>query len=83
VVSPPARTWEVWQSVVEWRKEGLRGYSTLDAGPNPHMVCLHDDADELERRLRRHGLVEKVWRSELHPKGAHFVEQPSRPAACF
>lgn len=55
---PPIFYWnegtvQVMNKVRQWRKEGLRGYFTMDAGANVHVVCLSPDEVELNRRLRR------------------------------
>lgn len=83
VVYATPRTWDVWHAVRRWRSDGLLGFSTLDAGPNPHVICRGQDADELERRLRGHSFVRHVWRSELRPQGAQLLDEPLRDAACF
>lgn len=55
---PPIFYWnegtvQVMNKVHQWRGEGLRGYFTMDAGANVHVVCLSPDEVELNRRLRR------------------------------
>ena len=54
---PPLFYWEpaslaIMKAVPEWRLEGLRVFFTLDAGPTVHVLCLGEDANEAERRLR-------------------------------
>lgn len=44
------RTLAFIQAVRLWREEGLDAYITLDAGPNPHILCEgHDEAAVLQR----------------------------------
>ena len=46
-------TLEVIQAVQRWRAEdSLRAYFTIDAGPNVHVICEAEDADEVGRRLQ-------------------------------
>ena len=42
----------VMQAVIQWRKEGLSVCTTIDAGPNVHVLCPSNQAAEIERRLR-------------------------------
>lgn len=54
---PPTFYWNagtlaVIHALHRWRKEGLFGYFTIDAGPNVHVICAQQDAAEIERRLR-------------------------------
>lgn len=45
-------TLEVLQAVRAWREEeGLPVYFTIDAGPNVHLMCEADSADEVERHV--------------------------------
>jgi len=54
---PPTLT--IMDSVRRWRSDGLNVCYTLDAGPNVHCLCLSEDADEIERRLREiNGIVD-------------------------
>ncbi len=41
----------VMQAVVRWRAMGLPVCSTIDAGPNVHVICTADAAPEVEQRL--------------------------------
>lgn len=54
---PPTFYWNagtlaVIHALHRWRKEGLFGYFTIDAGPNVHVICAQQDAAEIERRLQ-------------------------------
>lgn len=54
---PPILYWtagtvRVIQSVIAWRKEGLAAYFTIDAGPNVHLICTAESANELATRVR-------------------------------
>lgn len=68
-------TWAVWGQVVRWRENGLEAYCTLDAGPNPHIICEARHAHEIEERLRALQQVQMVWRSEVSSWGAHVIKQ--------
>jgi len=45
-------TLDVMQAVVNWRNEGLPACTTIDAGPNVHVLCLAASSAEVERRVR-------------------------------
>lgn len=54
---PPTFYWNagtlaVIHALHRWRKDGLLGYFTIDAGPNVHVICAQQDASEIERRLQ-------------------------------
>lgn len=54
---PPTFYWNagtlaVIHALHRWRKEGLFGYFTIDAGPNVHVICAQQDAAEIEQRLQ-------------------------------
>ena len=42
----------VMQAVVQWRANGLAACTTIDAGPNVHVICTAEAADEVALRLR-------------------------------
>jgi len=47
-----------------WREEeGVPVYFTIDAGPNVHLICEADSADEVERRVGALSAVERVLTS--------------------
>ncbi|HUF39000.1 MAG TPA: diphosphomevalonate decarboxylase [Anaerolineales bacterium] len=55
--SPALLYWQpatlaVLQAVRLWRTEGLSACSTIDAGPNVHVICTAADAGAIEARLR-------------------------------
>ena len=64
--TPPLFYWEaasltVIKKVIEWREAGLPCFTTLDAGPNVHVICPDSAADAVESRLRTiHGLVDLI-----------------------
>ncbi len=65
---PPLFYWEpatisVLQAVRRWRDEGLPVAFTLDAGPNVHVLCPMEVADEVARRLQRVPGVRRVLAS--------------------
>jgi diphosphomevalonate decarboxylase len=77
-------TWRVWHRIAAWRQEGLEAYLTLDAGPNPHVLCRRSDGDEVAGLLGGLSDVQSVLRSPVHREGAHVVpgadREASRPA---
>lgn len=44
-------TFAVIQKVRDWRREGLSACTTIDAGPNVHVLCLSEESSEVEKRL--------------------------------
>ncbi len=69
--SPPAlylapETLSLISRLHAWRHEGLPVWFTLDAGPNLHLICEGEVADELESRLRELDEVESI----LHNRAA-------------
>ena len=44
-------TLKIMQSVVNWRKNGVEIFYTIDAGPNVHCICTPDFADEISDLL--------------------------------
>lgn len=48
-----AGTMAVIHALHRWRKDGLFGYFTIDAGPNVHVICTQGDASEIEQRLQQ------------------------------
>jgi len=75
---PPTLYWNagtlaVMHAVRRWRSEGLMSYFTIDAGPNVHVICAAEDADELNRRLQT--LAEVQWTIVNHAgPGVRVIE---------
>ncbi len=70
---PPLIYWQpatlqIMMAVREWRKSGVPACYTVDAGPNVHVLCPGDVADQIARRLDEINGVEQVLIS--HPGGA-------------
>jgi diphosphomevalonate decarboxylase len=42
----------VMQAVRQWRRNGLAACTTIDAGPNVHVICTAEAANEVALRLR-------------------------------
>jgi diphosphomevalonate decarboxylase len=66
--APPLFYWapasiEVMKSVMQWRESGLPACYTLDAGPNVHVICRHEYAEEICTRLRTIAGVKNVLAS--------------------
>lgn len=68
-----AATMAVVQNVRAWRSAGLAACSTIDAGPNVHVLCLAQDSDEVSTRLGAIPGVERVLQAT--PGGpAEFIQ---------
>jgi diphosphomevalonate decarboxylase len=66
---------EVMQAVRSWRQEGISVCYTLDAGPNVHVLCTEEDAQEAATRLRLFSGVRNVL--VARPGGpARLVQEP-------
>jgi len=53
---PPLLYWQpstldIVQHIRQWRSEGLAACSTIDAGPNVHVICIEEDSTEVATRL--------------------------------
>lgn len=46
-------TFAVMQALRELRKKGIKGYFTMDAGPNVHIICRQKDVDNINRVVKR------------------------------
>lgn len=66
------RTWDVIAGLFDLRKEGLRGYFTMDAGPNVHIICEKKDHKALSEKLKAIQGVEFLIINKA-AKGAHAV----------
>lgn len=82
IVYATDETWAVWRRVAAWRAEGLAAWCTLDAGPNPHVLCAERDLPEVARRLASLPEVDRTWTSRVHPVGAHVVPGPGSAVEC-
>ena len=56
--TPPLLYWEpasiaLVKGVKAWREEGIPCFCTLDAGPNVHILCPSEAADEVRSRVER------------------------------
>ncbi len=56
--TPPLLYWEpasiaLVKGVKAWREEGIPCFCTLDAGPNVHILCPSEAADEIRSRVER------------------------------
>ena len=63
--NPPLMYWQsatvgIFHGVREWRASGLPVGYTVDAGANVHVLCLAENAKEVEKRLRELPGVENV-----------------------
>jgi diphosphomevalonate decarboxylase len=78
--SPPIHYWSpatvrVMAEVRRMRKEGLPVFYTLDAGPNPHCLCLSELADGIADHLRTIDGVRELLRG-FPGHGARLVVTP-------
>jgi diphosphomevalonate decarboxylase len=53
-------TYQIIATVRDWRKQGHRVCTTVDAGPNVHIICLADEQDFVQRSLLNLGGVNEV-----------------------
>ena len=63
--SPPLMYWnsatmDIFHAVREWREGGLPAAYTVDAGANVHVICMREQAKEVEKSLRELQGVENV-----------------------
>ncbi len=77
--TPPLYYWQpaslaVMNAVRDWRASGLAVFSTVDAGPNVHVLCQADAAGEITRRLAAIHGVESVL--VAHPGGSARLIDP-------
>ena len=75
--TPPLLYWQpatltILQAVQVWRKQGLPACYTIDAGPNVHVICPVQAADEVAEWLRQiPGVVQVIT---AHPGGPARLE---------
>jgi len=50
----------VMHCVRGWRAEGMQVCYTVDAGPNVHVICLEDQSQVVEQKLREIPGVQNV-----------------------
>ena len=67
-----AHTLAVMQAVTEWRRDGLPACYTIDAGPNVHVICPVEAADQIAEWLRQIPGVVQVLTA--HPGGPARLE---------
>ncbi len=66
-------TLDIVRSLQQWRKEGIEGYFTMDAGPNVHVICEEAHCDALKEKL---SLLEGVKTLFINRpcQGAHLTD---------
>lgn len=70
--NPPLHYWlpeteiVLW-NVLNWRKEGIPACSTVDAGPNVHVLVLSEYASEIENQLAELSGVQKIFKASPGP----------------
>ena len=70
--TPPLHYWlpeteiVLW-NVHNWRKEGIPACSTVDAGPNVHVLVISEFASKLESRLAQLPGVQKIFKASPGP----------------
>jgi diphosphomevalonate decarboxylase len=65
----------VMQAVRQWRINGLAACTTIDAGPNVHVICTAEAADEVALRLRVIPGVRQVITASVGGP-AHLIPDP-------
>jgi diphosphomevalonate decarboxylase len=78
--SPVLMYWQpatiaVMQAVRQWRVNGLAACTTIDAGPNVHVICTAEAADEVALRLRVIPGVRQVITASVGGP-AHLIPNP-------
>jgi diphosphomevalonate decarboxylase len=78
--SPVLMYWQpatiaVMQAVRQWRINGLAACTTIDAGPNVHVICTAEAADEVALRLRVIPGVRQVITARVGGP-AHLIPNP-------
>lgn len=66
------KTLEIITSVINWRKNGLLVYFTIDAGPNVHIICLSNDVEKIKNKLKELKGIESIIVNKVS-KGAHII----------
>jgi diphosphomevalonate decarboxylase len=66
--NPPLVYWlpeteTILWNVIKWRKAGIPACSTVDAGPNVHVLVLNEYADEIELRLSEFPGLQKILKA--------------------
>ena len=56
-------TLHVMAAVRQWREAGYAACFTIDAGPNVHVLCPGEQADDIEHKLAKLGGVRRVLRA--------------------
>ena len=67
---PPLFYWEplsleIVKNVMDWRKDGIPCFATLDAGPNVHMICPASVSIALQQKLEKIPRVKEIIRSDI------------------
>ena len=75
--NPPLFYWEptsleIMKAVHEWYEDGLDCFTTVDAGPNVHVICTADSEAEVKSRLDKIAGIQMILRSGPGG-GAHLV----------
>jgi diphosphomevalonate decarboxylase len=65
-------TQKITSAVIDWRKEGLSVYFTIDAGPNVHLICEASEELKVIEKLKNFPGVLQVIINKPAP-GAHIV----------
>jgi len=75
--SPPLYYWNeitknIMQSVIDWRKQGLPVYFTIDAGPNMHCICEGKDEAKVMTALKTVQGVQSIIQNKV-ARGAYCI----------
>lgn len=65
-------TVDLLHAVIDWRKEGLPVYFTIDAGPNVHLICEQKDAERVAHNVKALDGVKQVVINKP-AKGARLI----------
>lgn len=76
--NPPIFYWseetkKLMEKVINWRKEGLSVYFTIDAGPNVHLICEAKNEDAVAEKVRSFpGILQVIINKPA--SGAHLID---------
>jgi diphosphomevalonate decarboxylase len=76
---PPLNYWSettrrIIQAVLDWRRDGIPVYATIDAGPNVHLIHEAQTQDAVLAKIRSVSGVQSVIQNKAS-RGAHLVDE--------
>ena len=68
-----SRTIDILTNVLQWRKDGIPVYYTVDAGPNVHLLCEGKDEERVQDAVFGLSAVQSIIVNKPAP-GAHMTD---------